>query len=536
MRQISVVLALLALLWTAPAHAQHMSDLDQYLGPDGAAYWALQCRYRGAEEACAAITNEIEQRWVDSCPERTRPIPYGALQIIRYRLDFEPTNQGRNLTHATGVWTPCAVPDVTAPPTEVPPPSAQGRVRLNNRAFADDDGPFLGFGATYMSALHRERVDRRGLRANLGWLADRGVNYIRILSMVGAQPYWQGRVIDPRRAGYFNTFTDLIADARNAGTAVEGQSPPGLRLQVVLFADAQVMMPAQAGRLAWVDRVATFLEPYRDTIQFVEIANESQLNGIEDHELAALTRRWKERSKILVAPSSPNGSANAEEGIEQLFREQTLTVDLLTPHFQRNNWEEGYRHWRQPWEVQFYNEPETTVFVSNEPMGPGKGDNNPSRLAIGMATTFIARGAGWVLHTEPGVRGRYDFWKEPGIEPVMSALRYVVAVLPANLPNGRPCSHHWACHPYGNLDQIWPDHDGTGVSRVYASEVDGVFYAAVMAMRERYDIRAEWPMTIEVFDLCTQQRTAIVHLNEGQRHTFRVTPCRDFIHRVARRF
>ena len=94
MTKLRLAAALAVGLLVAPSAAQPVSALNTYLGPDGAAYWDAQCRYRGTVAECAAITADIEQLWVDSCPERTAPIPYGPLHIIRYRLQFEPTNQG----------------------------------------------------------------------------------------------------------------------------------------------------------------------------------------------------------------------------------------------------------------------------------------------------------------------------------------------------------------------------------------------------------------------------------------------------------
>ncbi len=520
MRHPTVAL-LLGFLFAAPADTQRLPDHGAFVNTSaGDQIIATHLSLTGTDRT--AIDARIQERHQAAYHTPAPPATVRAVWYLLLYHAYEPDGQGKAYPSVEGA---------TANWFSAPPRSTGGPVRIDGHAFADAGGPFKGFGASYFSALHRERVDRAGLIANLAWLSGRDVNYIRVLSMVGAQPYWQGRVIDPQWPGYFGTFADLLVDARNAG-------PPdhnGLRVQVVLFADAQVMMPAQSDRIAWVDTMAAFLETHRDTVQFVEIANESQLNGISDADLAVLTRRWEVVSQIPVAPSSPDGSGNPEAALGQLFRQQFLTADLLTPHFQRDSREEGYRHWRQPWEVQFYDEPTTTAYVSNEPMGPGRGDTNPSRLAIGMATTFVARGAGWTLHTDAGVQGHHDFWAEPGIEPVMQALRFVMVLLPDNIGNGTLCGHAWSCHPYEDLDQIWPDHGGTGVVRAYASEVGGRTYVAVMGMRDHYDVRAKWPMTVEVFDLCARQRAEIVTLSAGQGHTFRVTPCRDFIHRITRR-
>lgn len=427
---------------------------------------------------------------------------------------------------ATGVRFPrpdCPDPnDPRCTPEPPPPPPLGGDVFLQDHAFADDHGPFLALGSSYFSALHRERTDRPGLQGELTWLADRGVRYVRILSMVGNLPFWAGRIIDPTRPGYFATFDDLIVDA----------SAVGIRLQVVLFADAQTMMPRQVDRLIWVNTMASYLELHRPVVQFVEIANESQINGVNDADLAELTRRWASLSTIPVAPSSTTGEHDPELALETLFNEQTLTVDLLTPHFQRNDWEENYRHWRQPWEVHDYSAPNTTAFTNNEPQR----DTVASRVAVGFANTIISAGAGFVWHTDAGVRGWRDFSAMPNAEAVLAALDFVQDFLPATLPNGEYCNHHWTCHPYEDLDQIWTDNStGLGVVRAYSSQTGGITYVALTGMKGRYAMAAKQPMRIEVFSLCTQRQAgAAITLTTDQAHTFRpVAGCRDYLHRVT---
>ena len=344
--------------------------------------------------------------------------------------------------------------------------------------------------------------------------------------MVGSLPYWEGRVIDPRWPDYsevLNTLLDACAER-------------GLRVQVVLFADAQVMMPSHADKREWVEMMATRLEAKRHAIQFVEIANESNLNGVDDNALRELTLLWNSLSEIPIAPSSPDG-AGAEEAINRLF-EQPVGADLITPHFERriDTIETTYRPQRQPWEVQFYDH--VLPFTNNEPIGPGSSletESDPARLAIGLATTFISGGAGYVFHTDAGVRGFSDYWNV-ATEPMMTALRATMNLLPDGIANAQRCNHHWPCHPYKTDDQIWPDTHGSGVVRAFAANHNGTFYVAVMGMRESYKIEAKWPMSIEVFSVLTGERLQAVELNAGQEWTFMPHgELRDFIHRVTPR-
>lgn len=423
-------------------------------------------------------------------------------------------------------------PVVTPPPLIVEPPPVPsprvGIVRLHGRAFADDSGPFAAWGASLFWGLWAAKHDRPKLNTALTWLAGWGVDYVRVLSMVGSQPYWQGREIDPRWSDYPETLFHLLDVCWSRH----------VRVQIVLFADAQVMMPDQDDRLAWIDTMIVHLETRRHAIQFVEIANESNLNGIDDADLAALTRHWRSRSTISIAPSSPDGG-NAEDSINRLFREQDITADLLTPHFDRriDTVEGPYRPVRQPWEVQFYDMP-TTVFVNNEPIGPGssgESDTDKSRLAMAMATTYIAGGAGYVLHSAAGVRGDVPF-DEAISDEVMGALESVHALIPGDLANGRRQNHHWDGHPYLMVDQIWTETDGSGVVRAYASETAGEYWVGVMGLKDQLDIEARWDMQITIYRVDDGVPLDLVILKKGQRWTFReIDSTRDFLHRVSPR-
>ena len=358
---------------------------------------------------------------------------------------------------------------------------------------------------------------------------------MRVLAVVGSD-YWEGRKIDPGWPGYEVTFDDLFVDA----------TARGLRLQVVLFGDVTEFLTTQAERRAWVRQMAAYLERHRSAVMFVEIANESTGIGLSAPDLAELSALWEQLSSIPYAASAVYDTdddvqrASGFSGIEKFFGTfPGLEPDLLTPHFDRDLREEGYRPSRQPWEVQFYENVPAFAFVNNEPIGPGSSveiQTDPSTLAMDMANTFMSRGAGYTLHSNAGVRGDINFWEVTNVEPILTALRFIHTLLPANIANGENQNHHWPGHPYVDLDQIWTSNSsGQGVVRAFFSEIDGVGYAPVMGMKGQYDIEAKWAIGVEVFDVCTQQRIEVVELTQGEHHTFQVTPCRDFVHRIVRR-
>ena len=422
------------------------------------------------------------------------------------------------------VVVPDPVPDPVPEPVPEPVPPPAGVVRLEGSAFVDDDGPYNAIGATLMWGMWASKHDPAKLAATLDYLAPY-VDYVRVLSMVGSLPYWNNRLIDPRWPDYESVLAALL----------DAAAQRGMRVQVVLFADAQAMMPDHDDRRDWVQQMAIWLEAHRDAVQFVEVANEAGLNGVDDDDLRDLTLLWDEISTIPVAPSSPDGDG-AEVAINRLFDGHAVGADLLTPHFDRETWEEGYRPQRQPWEVQFYDTP-ISAFANNEPIGPGSSgetETDPARLAIGLAATFIAGGAGYVIHSSAGVRGFEDYWTVVTPE-ILGALKATADLLPAGIQNAERCNHHWSCHPYETADQIWTDTDRDGVVRAFAVNMGDMSYVAVMGLRGSYTVTAKWTMGIEVFDVRTGERTETVELDEGQEWVFYATPARDFIHRITRR-
>lgn len=116
-----------------------------------------------------------------------------------------------------------------APVSVTPTPDVQSRgpVRLDGRAFADDSGPFNALGVSLFWALWAEKHAPERLDATLAFLARHGVDYVRILAMVGA-PSWEDRVIDPAWPDYWETVDAFF----------ERLGRHDLRAQVTLFADA----------------------------------------------------------------------------------------------------------------------------------------------------------------------------------------------------------------------------------------------------------------------------------------------------------
>ena len=362
-------------------------------------------------------------------------------------------------------------------------------------------------------------------------LSERGVNYLRILTIVGGS-YWEGRKIDPGWSDYFDQLDRLFADARARN----------MRLNVVIFGDVRDFVPEQQQRIDWLHQMGGYLERHRASIQFVEIANESTGIDLPDGDLAELTQIWRDISTIPVAASAvyDDPSRHPLTGIETFFEDYPSTsVDLLTPHFDRDLRDEGYRPTGQPWHAQFWEFVPTHRFVNDEPIGCGssvESQCDPGRIVADFINTFAGRGAGYTWHTTAGVRGDSNYWELENAEAQLLAIRNMMRLLPGNIANGRNCNHHWDCHPYESLDQIWPDTGGSGVVRAFAIESDGQWYVMVVGMRGSYEIAAKWPMGVEVFDAVSGARVDVVELAAGQRWTFQQAgDRRDYVHRITPR-
>ena len=380
------------------------------------------------------------------------------------------------------LWPP-APPPV---PASVPR-AAQGHTRLDGRCFADARGPYAALGATYFYAPHSD-PDR--LDQNLRWLAHQGCDYIRILLMVGAAPYWPFH-IQPRS---WEAYQRVLETA----------SAHGLRVQPVIFADAHEMMPDTADRAAFVGEVAAWCLQRRDQIQFIEVANESELNGVTLDELTHYCTILQTHCDIPFAASSPTGSLDPEEGLERLYRDHGCRSPLATPHFDRTAWEDGYRIIRQPWHYQFTGHQSymPRAFINNEPAGYGAkqgGISIPEQFGMAALYTVLCGGAAYCWHTLAGVKGYQDdnqtvvnFEDTPGGSEMWSSMRSLIDAIPGNLANGEVANHHWTAprHPLQPSldDQIWTDGRHHGVVRAFARRHGAIWYVGLLGIDRYVDV------------------------------------------------
>lgn len=164
----------------------------------------------------------------------------------------------------------------------------RGLVRLDGHAF-DDDGPFLGLGASLFWAgwgcLHdRERLKTRNLAALKGQ-----VDYLRVLAVVGPAGWTDRTVTADEMAAAVACITDLAYDTY------------GLRVDWTIFGGIDTT-PTAADREALVRRFVSVITPRARKVQRVQLGNESWQIGFSSDEGRAELRRLAR----LVHDGAPN--------------------------------------------------------------------------------------------------------------------------------------------------------------------------------------------------------------------------------------
>ena len=416
------------------------------------------------------------------------------------------------------------------------PERRKGPVRVEGNALADDNGPFLGLGASYFTALWRCKHDRPRLEADLAFLSKQGFNYYRMLSMVGHHPAWDGREIAPaaftRRDGkrveawpdYWQQFRDLVDLAYDRH---------GLRTQITIFADAQ-LMPDKGARVEHMGRVVADVVRGREhKVILLEVANEAWQNGFPEDagvdQLREFAKYLAERTEVPVAITSNHDwpELGSARGFEQVYADSA--ADLATWHFSRDRgtddgWAPVYDCWA------FGDRPGLPPVSSNEPIGPGSSVNaerEPVRLVMAAAFAYAAKLPMYVFHGEAGVFGKSRFEDMPGVDRFGPILR----LLPPDLPNwqrndGKEDVAPFTAFAGGQPNQYWPDEDDApdGCVRNTGSRKGERFVCVPIGIRPagltleaRHDVEftAHDPVTGDVVETSTLRRGGQLTLPAG---------------------
>lgn len=343
--------------------------------------------------------------------------------------------------------------------TEYRKPS--GPVRIEEYSFVDGDGPFLGLGVSYFTALWRCKYDRPRLVQDLSFIAEQRFNYIRILSMVGYYPAWNGLEIAPaaflsKTGKRVEAWPDYWEQHRNL---VDLAFRYGLRTHITIFADAQLMPDKKARREHMRKLLDEVVRGREHKVILLEVANEAWQNGFPGEQGIADLREFagylNGRTEVPVAITSNH---DVEDGFEKTYVRSD--ADLATWHFSRDrSVAEGWGPVIDCWG--FATKPGYPPVISNEPIGPGASvasEKQPIRLVMAAAFGYIAKLPAYVFHSEAGVFGRTRFEDTIGINQFSVILR----LLPPDLANWQRNNGKGPEAPLrvlaaGQLDRYWPE-------------------------------------------------------------------------------
>ena len=386
-----------------------------------------------------------------------------------------------------------------------------GIVHGRGPSFADGRGPFLARGATLFWGPWGFKFDRGRLERHLQFLADRHVDYVRVLGQVGtageAGDSWSDRPIDPRwndgcpasgtRPVSCGTYDEVIA-----GFTDLAYDRYGLRVEWTVFGGTG-FTPAPASRLALVDRMLGMAKGREHKIMHFEVANEFYQNGFEGAEglaeLRGLATHMQDRTAVLVALSAPRTSTC--ELLQQMHAGKT--GDVASVHVRRTGDDAGWAAVRAPWDLHACTGiPD--LKTSNEPGGPFasvRAEGDPLRLAMSAAMTYLSGLGSYVLHTGPGVRGGgradlergrpADIWAVPEIDRILEALATVVRVLPADLPA-------WSRHVVGDGDPLALRAGDSAPVTAYIATRGPRFVVAALAVGGPLTVQARVPLHLRI--------------------------------------
>nr|HPK02976.1 hypothetical protein [Candidatus Sumerlaeota bacterium] len=404
-------------------------------------------------------------------------------------------------------------------------PQEADTVRLVGAVLVDNQGPFLGLGASYFQAMRRCKYDRDRFESDLSFLAANEFRYIRILSMVGWYEAWQGLEIAPvsfnNRANvpvaawedYWQQFRDCIDIAYEHG----------LRTEVTIFADAQ-MMPDKADRIAHMDTMLENLVGREHKVILLEVGNEAWQNGFSGAQGRADLREFgqylAERTEIPVALSAPDDISDA--GINLLY--SGSAADIATVHFTRDLAPDA--GWAPVYDIYRTGLVDVPPMSSNEPIGPGasvNSENDPVKLVMAAVYAWAAGLPMYVFHCEAGVFGSSTFEGTPAID----AYDHLDDILPPDLSgwarnNGIMPDSPFITYCEGQPDTPWSAVPGAndGVIRNNGATNGCDFIALPIAvLADGVELEPRRPMALNVHHPLTGEIVDTKTLAAGERFT-----------------
>ena len=382
-----------------------------------------------------------------------------------------------------------------------------GVPRASGRAIADDGGEWYPLGSTLMWSLQGARNEPDRYRQNLEWLAAHGFDFKRPLYEVAWAPPLD---INPA------TFPDhLGAVARDLDLSWS----LGLRSGVTLSGKGTGYDLERLAR----DVGGVIADGRAAKVLIVEMQNEFRNDGDPLEVLERMARA------IRPTITNPIGLSTPASGDDvPLLRAALDRIGgslAFIRHTERGgDADHGCRDARQDWDFH-----EDRPYIGADWEGPGPGSsgavqNRPIILAMKRAIGIMCGAPIFVLHTGTGVYGDGkpsssgeprppNFWEIPNIDAIVSAIRGVVELLPAGLPNWQQANTQW--QPPNPVAPFQPHHhwegDGAvddkgnrndGVNKAYSALAgDGRVIQMPLGVRESVRLAASYPLRdVTVYD------------------------------------
>lgn len=374
-----------------------------------------------------------------------------------------------------------------------------GVPRPNGRAVVDDAGEFFPLGLTFMWSLQGARNEPDRYRQNLEWAVSKGFDFKRPLYEVAWSPPLE---INPA------TFPDhLGAVARDLDLSWS----LGLRSGVTLSGkgtgyDLRRLARDVGGVIA--SRPAAVLA--------VEMQNEYSNGGDPLELLEAMAGEIGPRIPNMLALSTPGNETEADRIHSESLR---LRLAIMIRHTERNAGDYGWRDVRQSYD---FNNDRPLVGADWEGPGPGSSgsvNTNPLQLAMKRALAAICGAPIFILHTGTGVYGDGkpsssgalrppNFWEIDNIDAIVSAVRGVVALLPAGVSNWTVANTQWQPpNPVAPFQphNHWEGDAGDGVNKAYSALApDGRVIQLPCGVRGRVRLKASYALSgVTVYDPIT---------------------------------
>jgi hypothetical protein len=264
---------------------------------------------------------------------------------------------------------------------EPEPRPTLGRIRVDGRTFREENGALWSWHGSTQFMLFNRFLRGEDVTPQIEWMRRQGVNVARVLGMVAWTDGW---AFGPETPGYWDALPRFIERMRDGG----------LRVEFVVFADAQHVMSDHADQRRHLRRVLDTIGHYDNVA--CEASNEPWKNGVNPRDIFSAD---DPRPCLMASGEYTFARVNGE------WRYTGLKLDYLTTHLPRD---------REAWSRKAKDLMEQGDFfggpaVSDEPMGaaevtkPGSRSADPAEHFWHHAVCAIF-GAGSTFHADSGNR------------------------------------------------------------------------------------------------------------------------------------